>query len=334
MNAGFWSEMNQPMFTLAPMEDVTETSFREIVLSTSQPGRLHVLFTEFTSTEGLCNEKGRPKVGSRLYVSPTEKELLTQMNVKLVAQIWGTKPENFLKSAQFITENYHFDGIDINLGCPVKKIVKQGGCSALIGKYDQVKEIIQATQEGTHLPVSVKTRTGTGKPITEEWISFLLGCGLPAIILHGRTQKQMSEVPADWNEIAKAVELRNNLKYSTFIIGNGDVKDYPDGISKCKQYGCDGVMVGRGIFTDPWFFNEVKIEPSVKERFELLWKHTRLYEKNWGKTHNFLNLRRFYKIYINNFDRAQHTRMKLMETTNIEEVARIIDESGFAGLLE
>lgn len=325
----FWSNLNMPVFSLAPMEDVTETSFREIVLNTAEQDCLHVLFTEFTSTDGLCNEKGRPKVSGRLVVSDSERQLLSAKNVKIVAQIWGTRPENFFKSAQLITENYQFDGIDINLGCPVKKIVRQGGCSALIGKYDIVNEIIKATQEGTHLPVSVKTRTGTCKPITEEWISFLLDCKPAAIILHGRTQKQMSEVPADWTQIQKAVELRDQKQSLTRIIGNGDVKDYADGLNKCTEFGCDGVMVGRGIFSDPWFFNSTKFEPSITDRFNLLWKHTLLHQRNWGDKHNFLNLRRFYKIYINNFDNAQTIRMKLMETFNIEDVVRVINDSGY-----
>lgn len=328
-NTNFWNDFQVPIFSLAPMEDVTDTSFREIVLSTSQADCLHILFTEFTSTDGLCNEKGRPKVSGRLVVSNSERELLNQKNVKIVAQIWGTKPENFYKSAQLISEQYQFDGIDINLGCPVKKIVKQGGCSALIGKNEIVKEIIQATMEGTHLPVSVKTRTGISKPITEEWITFLLTCNPAAIILHGRTQKQMSEVPADWTQIQKAVELRDGIQNKTKIIGNGDVRDYTDGLTKCSEFGCDGVMVGRGIFSDPWFYNSVKAVPSIDDRFKLLWKHTQLYVQNWGDKHNFLNLRRFYKIYINNFENAQQVRMKLMETCNIEDVVRVINESGY-----
>lgn len=139
------------------MEDVTDTSFREVVAGISDPRYLHVLFTEFTSVDGLNHPKGKVKVAERLFVSESEKNLLKQKNIKLVAQIWGNKPELFHKIAREITDEYEFDGIDINMGCPVKNVVKNGCCSALIGQQNLAKEIIFAAKEATHLPVSIKT---------------------------------------------------------------------------------------------------------------------------------------------------------------------------------
>ena len=252
----FWNDLKKPVFTLAPMEDVTDTVFREIVMSVSDPDCLHVLFSEFTSTDGLCHEVGGPRVKHRLQINESEKILLKKNKVKIVAQIWGTKPEKFFEATKIICEEGQFDGIDINMGCPVKKIVKQGGCSALIGQPELAKEIIVATQEASDIPVSVKTRIGLNKPITEEWISTLLETKPVVITIHGRIQKQQSEEFADWNEVKKAVKLRDEMKSETLIHGNGDVFTLEDGYSKAKEFGVDGIMIGRGIFQDPWFFNK------------------------------------------------------------------------------
>src|SRR5512133_1869676 len=153
----FWQTLTKPIIALAPMEDVTDTVFREVVLSVSDADALNVVFTEFTSTDGLCHEKGRPKVIERLLVNASEMQVLKSRNTKLVAQIWGSDPEKFRQSAKLITDINLFDGIDINMGCPVKKVVKNKSCANLINFPDLAKEIIYATTEATHLPVSVKT---------------------------------------------------------------------------------------------------------------------------------------------------------------------------------
>lgn len=316
----FWQEFKGPVFSLAPMEDVTDTVFREIVAGMSAPGKLNVVFTEFTSVEGMNHPVGRGRVSERLVVNATEREMLQKMNIKLVAQIWGRNPEIYHNIAKYVTENYQFDGIDINMGCPVKKVVKQGACSALIGEPSLAKEIISATKEGTHLPVSVKTRTGIKKHQTEEWISQLIETKPAAIILHGRTQRMQSEGDADWNEIAKAVRLKNELDSSIPLHGNGDVFSYADGLRKIESTGVDGVMIGRGIFQNPWFFNPEKTEISKEERIEKLLQHTRLFEKTWGGKKNFNILKRFYKIYLNSFDGAAKMRADLMEVKNFSEV--------------
>lgn len=316
----FWKELKGPVFSLAPMEDVTDTVFREVVMGMSAAGKLHVVFTEFTSVEGMNHPVGRTRVSERLVVNETEQELLRKMNIKQVAQIWGRNPEIYHNIAKYLTENYHFDGIDINMGCPVKKVVKQGACSALIGEPSLAKEIISATKEGTHLPVSVKTRTGIKQHQTEEWISQLIETKPAAIILHGRTQRMQSEGNADWNEIAKAVQLKNQLDPSIPLHGNGDVFSYTDGLKKIEETGVNGVMIGRGIFQNPWFFNPEKTEISKEERIEKLLQHTHLYEQTWGGKKNFNILKRFYKIYLNSFDGAAKMRADLMEVKNFEEV--------------
>ena len=208
----FWQHIGSPAFSLAPMEDVTDTVFREMVLGMAAAGKLHVLFTEFTSVEGMNHPKGRERVSERLVVNESERFILKEKNVKLVAQIWGRNPEFYKSTAKHLSEVYSFDGIDINMGCPVKKVIKTGSCSALIGEPQLAREIISATKEGTHLPVSVKTRTGIKMHQTEEWIGHLLTFEPAAIILHGRTQRMQSEGEASWEEIGKAVQLRKDRK--------------------------------------------------------------------------------------------------------------------------
>lgn len=316
----FWKKSGSPIFSLAPMEDVTDTVFREIVMQMAAPGKLHVVFTEFTSVEGMNHPVGRERVGERLIVSQSERDLLNKLNIKIVAQIWGRNPEIYHNIARFISDNYQFDGIDINMGCPVKKVVKIGACSALIGEPGLAKEIVAATREGTHLPVSIKTRTGIKQHQTEEWIATLLETNPAAIILHGRTQRMQSEGDADWNEIAKAVKIRNQVSPGIPLHGNGDVFSYQEGLSRASETGVDGVMIGRGIFQNPWFFNPEKNEISREERIGMLLRHTRLYEATWGTTKNFNILKRFYKIYINGFPGAATMRADLMDIRNYPDV--------------
>lgn len=320
----FWKDIDRPHFCLAPMEDVTDTVFREIVLGISDPKVLSVLFTEFTSTDGLMHEIGRPKVSHRLNCNESERLLRKKKGVKLVAQIWGSKPEFFSRIAKELSESGEFDGIDINMGCPVKKIVKQASCSALIAFPDLAREIIQATQEASLVPVSVKTRTGLKEHQTETWIPNLLSCKPAALILHARTQKMMSEFPAEWEQLQVARRLRDEMSPETVLIGNGDVFSYNDAQRMIQDFGVDGVMIGRGIFKNPWIFNEMDEERSFDEKMAVLERHTVLFEQTWGKGKNFNILKRFFKIYAHGFSDAAVLRAKLMETHSADEVSAVI----------
>lgn len=322
----FWHNIQTPNFSLAPMEDVTDTAFREVVLKTAATGKLHLLFSEFTSVEGMCHPVGHDKVKHRLQINESEKKLLKEKNVKLIAQIWGKDPEKYYKTAQYIANETDFDGIDINMGCPVKNVVKNGCCSALITQPELAREIVLATKEATKLPLSVKTRIGFKQVVTESWISHLLSTPIDALTIHGRIQKQMSEGVADWNEIAKAVKLRDQLAPHIKIIGNGDVESYQEGIEKCETYGVDGVMIGRGIFKNPWFFHPDKSDIDMEEKLALLQEHTRLFDKTWGSSKNFAILRRFFKIYTNGFREASSLRNNLMNTKNAEEVYEAVNQ--------
>ena len=319
----FWKEKAGNIYSLAPMEDVTDTVFREIVLSVSDADYLNVLYTEFTNVDGMCHPVGRDKVSHRLKVSESERILLKEKDVKLVAQIWGSDPEKFAQTTRMLNDEWQFDGIDINMGCPVKKIVKQAACSALIAFPDLAKEIIYAVKENTTLPVSVKTRTGLSFHDTENWISNILETKPEAVILHARTQKMMSDFPAEWDEIGKAVNIKNSLSKDTIIIGNGDIFTVDDARRLMNEQKCDGVMVGRGIFRNPWIFNPAK-NPDPVERLNLLWKHASLFTSYWKEDMNFNILKRFFKIYSTGFYGAAELRAKLMETNNIDDVYQVL----------
>ncbi len=295
------------------MADVTDSAFRQIVVSCGKPD---ILYTEFTSCDGLCSEKGRPKLIPHLIFKGDERPI--------VAQFFGANPKNFYKCAQLAVE-LGFDGIDINMGCPSGKIVKQDSGAGLILNPELAKEIISETKRGAgDLPVSVKTRIGYNTIITEEWISKLIEAEPAAITLHGRTMKEMSKVPAHWDEIGKAAVLCR--KADIPIIGNGDIMTHQEGVEKAKQYDLDGIMIGRGVFSNPWFFNPA-INPADKtssERIELLKKHIELFTELWGSNKNFDVMKRFFKIYISDWDGAKELRADLMHARTKEEVAKIL----------
>jgi nifR3 family TIM-barrel protein len=326
----FWQDIPKPMIALAPMEEVTDTVFREIAMSLSTPGGLHILYSEFANTDGLCHPIGREKVIHRLKINDSEKKLLKKKNIKVVAQIWGAKPEKYFETTKMICEEMEFDGIDINMGCPVPKIIKQGSCSKLITNPPLAAEIIQATKEAANIPVSVKTRIGYNVPETEAWISHILEQDVSAVLIHGRTQKMMSNGSADWSEIAKAAKLRDELKKDTVIIGNGDINSLEEGRQKCEEHDLDGFMVGRGIFHNPWMFSEGIDAPTMEDRLQMLWDHALLFEETWGREKNFKQMRRFFKIYASNFKDSSFLRNALTQADDLEHVKSILNEWGFS----
>jgi nifR3 family TIM-barrel protein len=313
----FWRELPKPFFALAPMEDVTDTVFRQIIAACSKPD---VFFTEFTNVDGIMSV-GREAVIHRLQFSEAERPL--------VAQLWGKNPDHYRETAKLLVE-MGFDGIDINMGCPQKKVIKNGGCAALINNPDQARLIIEATKEGVggKIPVSVKTRIGFKSIITQEWITVLLKAGIDALTVHGRTAAEMSKVPAHWDEIQKAVELRDSMRLDTLVIGNGDVSSREDGLAKWRATGVDGIMIGRGIFDDPWIFDHGVPHRlhSVKEHLDLMKKHIELFEATWGRTKQYAILRKFFKIYVKGFDGASDWRRRVTETKSTGEVYPLINE--------
>jgi nifR3 family TIM-barrel protein len=303
----FWSELSKPFLVLAPMENVTDYVFREVV-SLYLP-RPDVMMTEFTNVDALTSS-GFDKTIHRFKFSETQRPI--------VAQIWGTNPENFYKSAKLISD-LGFDGIDINMGCPIKDIIKNGACSALINNPKLATEIIKACKKGApKLPISVKTRIGFNKVATDEWISFLLEQDLSALTVHGRTAKQMSDVVADWNEIKKAVDLKSKIAPKTLLIGNGDINSYTEAVNAHKDFGVDGIMIARGILKNPFVFSKTGITPTPKILSEILIKHLDLYEDFYKGDRQYDVMKKYFKMYINGFPGANQLRIELMNTKDIK----------------
>ncbi|MCR4329952.1 MAG: tRNA-dihydrouridine synthase [Candidatus Roizmanbacteria bacterium] len=304
-----WNTLPRPFFALAPMEDVTDTVFRQIISSCAPPD---IFFTEFTNVDGMFSD-GAKEVIHRLIFSKKERPI--------IAQLWGGTPQNYYEAA-LVIRKMGFDGIDLNMGCPEKKVVKTGLCAALIKNHALAENIIRATLKGADgLPVSVKTRIGYNTIETEPWIRFLLSFPLAAITVHARTVREMSSVPAHWDEIKRAVDIRNEMKKNTLIVGNGDIASYSDGLSKSKICGADGIMIGRGIFKNPWIFDpHIQLSSlSARKKLNLLEKHILLFAKTWHNTKNFQIMKKFYKMYISDFPGASWLRTKLMEFDNPED---------------
>jgi len=323
MYKGFWGKLKKPFFVLAPMADVTDPAFRRIIAKYGKPD---VFWTEFVSADGLflADKKGQERIKRDLEYSEEERPI--------VAQFFSSNKE-MIKMAAKYTSSAQFDGFDINMGCPDKSIEKQCAGASLIKNPKLAQELIHSAKEGIDeavkeggkkIPVSVKTRLGYNKNILEEWLPSLIKAEPTAITIHARIRKDMSKVPADWTQIKRAVEIRDELGSDTFILGNGDVVDLKDAKNKISETGCDGVMFGRAIFGNPWLFDENKKDVSVKERLQVMVEHTKLYEELLGDIKSFNIMKKHYKAYVSGWDGAKELRIKLMNAKNADEVEDIV----------
>ena len=352
----FWEKLNSPFFVLAPMADVTDPAFRRIIAKYGKPD---VTWTEFVSADGLAHPVAREKLIRDLAYTEGERPI--------VAQLFSSHPEQMRTAARIVAE-LGYDGIDINMGCPDRSIEKQGAGAAMIKTPDIAGVIIQAAKDGIKdvgkdIPVSVKTRVGYNQVQIDEWIPFLLSQDIATLTVHARTRKELSSVPANWSHVKKVVEIRNKMGVKTKIIGNGDVHNVAHGRQLALETGCDGIMIGRAIFGNPWMFADIKntaskkysspnkvkqffinvysrfvssykdrywlenkIEIPVPERLRVLVEHTKLYEELLGDIKSFSIMKKHYKAYCNGFPGAKELRMQLMDSNSAEEVEKIVNE--------
>jgi len=305
-----YKQLKKPIFALSPMEGITDCVFRQIVILSSRPG---LVYTEFLNVDGF-NSKGVEDVSKRL------KTL--ESDTPVVVQLWGLKPENFKKTAEVIRKEFPvFKGIDLNMGCSVRNVLSRGAGAGLINTPTLAKDIVQATKDCSgDLPISVKTRLGYDRINTEEWIGFLLGLDLDVISVHGRIAKQGYSGSADWDEIGRCVGLRDARGKDTLIFGNGDVKSLDEAEGRVREYGLDGVLIGREVWSNPWFFSGKSIEEvSFEEKRDMLLKHICLYMEVYGNK-NIFELRKFFKTYINGFKGASNIRQEMMGIEDGEEL--------------
>lgn len=311
----FSEGLPKPFLALAPMDDVTDTVFRQVIADLAPPD---LYFTEFVNVEGL-QSPGREKLLPKLRFSEEERPIS--------AQIWGIKPENFYKATKEIIE-MGFDGVDLNFGCPIKKIVKGGACAAMINNRELASEIIDATRDaaGERFPVLIKTRVGF-TTVDLSWLEFLLSKKLDLLSIHGRTAKQLSNIPADWSLIGEVSKMRDILCPSTKIVGNGDVSSRAQAKELARKYQLDGVMIGRGVFHDPFVF--AKDSPwgsyTKEQKIRLFRKHIELFDKTWKHgEYRFDALKKFCKAYINGFDGASDLRAQFMQAGSTDESLAIL----------
>ncbi|MER1954607.1 MAG: tRNA-dihydrouridine synthase [Desemzia incerta] len=315
MKENFWQELPRPFFVLAPMEDVTDVVFRHVV---TEAGRPDVFFTEFTNSVSYCHPEGRNSVRGRLTFTEDEQPM--------VAHIWGDEPKYFREMSIGMAKE-GFSGIDINMGCPVPNVAGNGRGSGLIKRPEVAAELIEAAKAGG-LPVSVKTRLGYLKVDEwKEWLTHLLKQDIANLSIHLRTKKEMSKVDAHWELIPEIVALRNEIAPHTLITINGDIPDRKTGLELAEKYGVDGVMIGRGIFHNPYAFEKEPREHSSKELLELFRIHLDLFDKyTVDEPRAFKPLRRFFKIYVKGIRGASDLRAQLMETETTNDVRTLLDE--------
>ena len=333
----FWKNLKKPIMVLAPLADVTDPAFRRVIAKYGKPD---VMWTEFVSADGLFLGGYDHLINDLTY---------TESERPIVAQFFTSRPEMMRKAAELAVD-LGFDGIDINMGCPDKSIEKQGAGAAHIKDYKQAQEIILAAKAGAlaafqrsdlknqmskgqtlgPIPVSVKTRIGYNKNEIETWIPALLETNPAVITIHARTRKEMSLVPAQWDNVKRAVEIRNELKSDTLIFGNGDVTDLDHARKRVEETGCDGVMLGRAIFGNPFLFSSLHFEnknvPSEvggqitpEQKLRVMVEHTKLFSELLPHK-SFAIMKKHYKAYVTGWDKARELRMQLMEAQNAEDV--------------
>jgi nifR3 family TIM-barrel protein len=335
-----WQKMKKPIIGMAPMDGVTDASFRQILAIHGKPD---LMITEFTSVEGICHDAVK-----------TLRAFIFEKNERpILAQLFGSTPENFYRSC-FLVAELGFDGIDINMGCPSKSVYLKGAGAGLIQTPRLAQEIIRSCQQAASdwnngktakqaglpegvlhflkqhkparavrkkLPVSVKTRIGYNQNTAIEWLKVLLECRPDAISLHGRTLKQLYSGSADWETIGKAAEVVHQAK--CLILGNGDITNLEDALKKIETYNLDGVLIGRAALGNPWIFTGR--EADYKTRLKTALEHSRLYEKIYGKEH-FVPMRKHLGWYCKSFPHAAETRIKLMNANSADDVAKIVKE--------
>lgn len=315
------------------MADVTDAAFRRMIAKYSAHKRADgtiggpdVMWTEFVSADGLmrATEEGKRKLMADLIFAEEERPI--------VAQLFSSTPE-YMEAAAKLCADLGFDGIDINMGCPDRGIEKQGCGSAMIKNPENARAVIRAAKRGGgEIPVSVKTRLGYNKDELETWLPELLAEEPAVVTVHARTRREMSKVPARWERVARAVEIRNEQKSDALIFGNGDVLNMDDARAKVSETGADGAMLGRAIFGNPWLFHPENdlANVTLEERFAAMVEHTKLFEELLPFK-NFAIMKKHYKAYLSGIsclpagrDGAKELRAELMEAKDAAEVERLV----------
>jgi tRNA-dihydrouridine synthase len=358
----FWQSLPRPVIGMAPMDGVTDATFRHTV---AMHGKPDVSFTEFTHVHDVC--RGPEFLLDSLIYHEAERPI--------VAQLYGKEPDLFYQAAHAVCE-LGFDGLDINMGCPSRSVASSGSGAGLIRTPDVAHSIMQAARQGIAdwaagqtpesaglkpgrvaaihrinerrqdacllirrtIPLSVKTRLGYDVVVVDQWIEHLLREQPAVISLHGRTLQQMYRGEADWNAIARAAEIVKGSE--TLLFGNGDVHSYYDVVRRVRDTGVHGVLVGRAALGAPWFFRqkeEARIVlqqhrseegpepwvPSLDVRFEMLLDHARRFEAACGQG-QFRRMRKHLGWYCKGFPHAASLRANMFRVSSVADLEQVL----------
>ena len=361
-----WDRLPRPIVGLSPMDGVTDAPFRGVV---ARYGKPDVTFTEFTHVNDIC--RAPDFVLDSLRYSDVERPI--------VAQIYGKEPEAFYVAAYVVGE-LGFDGLDINMGCPSRNVAHSGSGAGLIRTPDLARQIVEAARRGLEdwaggaelpvdrlrtgradlirrmnearcggptaarrmLPLSIKTRLGYDSDVIDRWMACLLETKPAAITIHGRTLEQMYRGKADWQAIARAVTCARGSE--TLVLGNGDIQSLSEAATRIAETGVHGVLVGRGVLGEPWFFRELargraawarggdgplgsnwNPPVSLATRFAVMLDHARLFEETRGRA-RFPHIRKHLAWYCKGFPHAATMRARLVRASCPSDVEAIVQD--------
>ena len=304
---------------LAPMEDVTDPPFRYVCKMFGAD----MMYTEFISSEGLIRDAAKS----------VKKLDFEEFERPIGIQIFGHDIDSMVKAAQY-AERANPDVIDINYGCPVKKVVSKGAGSGILNDIPKMVKMTQAVVNAVKLPVTIKTRLGYDD-LNRNIVDIaerIQDTGVKAITIHGRTRTQKSSIPADWKLIG---EVKNNPRMHIPIFGNGDVVDAISAKYFKDNYGVDGLMIGRGVYGNPWIFNEIKHylntgeilqSPEINERIRICTIQLKKSIEWKGERRGILEIRKHWGSYFKGYRNFKPFRMKLMETNELDKVLQILED--------
>lgn len=305
----FWIKIKKPILALAPMAGFSDAPFRRLVSGFGAD----VVYSEMASATALFYNSG-------------ETLKLLQFNryreKKYVVQLFGSNPNHFAVATQIVTKKIRPAGIDINFGCPVGKVIKQGAGSDLMQNLTRAREVISAVCDNTHLPVSVKIRAKSGNITALDFLKAISDLPVSAVMIHGRTVKQGFVGEIDYNLIKEA------KKYFTgIILANGGINDLEEAKNTLERSGADGLGLARGVLGRPWLFKEIKkgkiINFDKKRLFKLIKKHARVFKKIKGEV-AMIELRKHFCWYFQGRDGASSYRAQIVKMENYRDLVKIL----------
>ncbi len=304
----FWQKIKTPIIALAPMAGISDQPFRIVCKKFGAD----VVYSEMISAAALY------------YGSPETLKLMRFSKIErpYVVQLFGSEPQHFAKATEIITKKIKPDGIDINFGCPVKKIYRQGAGSALMTDLKKSRAVLEAVLANTNLPVSIKTRTAVGKTKLIDFIKNISDLNISALMIHGRTLAQGFTGPADWSIVKKIRPY-----FSGKILINGGINSVADYLEALKASGADGVGLGRGVWGRPWLFQEIKNKKTIiltpQQIFKIAFEHSQLAFKLKSET-GLVEMRSHLSNYVNGLKNAKILRGELMEARSLEDIKRVL----------